>query len=198
MVSLSMTSASYSSMAKTATGRNSFTFAAVAGTSSNRRLVALGKDGISKNGFGVLGYDTTSGVGGELKRYMGLQYSDDGYDLVEMKGNLDLISFTHALTPVTGSWTTAYREAPSPQLLIYMLVHPQPYSTSHEGVYGSLTIYPCAQRLPVLPNQSTSVVVESDNHPILSLNLLGRSYHYSMPYIPSPDFICRCRPHGSS
>lgn len=72
------------------------------------------------------------------------------------------------------------------------------YSTSHEGVYGSLTIYPCAQRLPVLPNQSTSVVVESDNHPILSLNLLGRSYHYSMPYIPSSDFICRCRPHGSS
>lgn len=91
-------------------------------------LVALGKDGISKNGFGVLGYDTTSGVGGELKRYMGLQHtrSDDGYDLVEMKGNLDLISFTHALTPVTGSWTTAYREAPSPQLLIYMLVRPQP------------------------------------------------------------------------
>lgn len=74
MVSLSTTSASYSSTAKTTLRRNSFTFAAVAGTSSNRRSVFCGKDGISKNGFGVLDYDTTSGVGEKVRRYMGMVY----------------------------------------------------------------------------------------------------------------------------
>lgn len=51
MVSLSMTSASYSSMAKTAMGRNSFTFAAVAGTSSNRRFGCSGKGRYLKERF---------------------------------------------------------------------------------------------------------------------------------------------------
>lgn len=84
--------------------------------------------------------------------------------------------------------TTACPSAPSPQHLIASISKFADLALRPE-LKPSLTIYPRANRLPILPNQRTCIVVKPDDHPIRSLQLLPSPHHHRMSYVSALDSV---------
>ena len=61
-----------------------------------------------------------------------------------------------------------------------------------------LTVDPGPQRLPVLRNESASIIIKADDHTILPLHLLLRSHNNGMSYIASLDFVASCNTSGTT
>lgn len=99
---------------------------------------------------------------------------------------------TRALMLGRGFSTAACVAAQHRQCLALVLA-PCPHPLTHDSSQFRLTIDSRTNRLPILPDECTCIVVELDRHAILSLYPLPCPYYYCLPNVSSPHFVSCCR-----
>lgn len=126
------------------------------------------------------------------KRERGTKYPHGLYRYFTHEGSLQTMVLKqyrelviHALMLKIKSSTVACFVVQHQQRLAIISAYPkQPQSHSTK-----LTINSRANRLPILPDQCTSIVIESNHHSILPLHLLGCPYYDCVPDVSSSHFV---------